>query len=154
MAREIKTDNFLEFYNKPGSREEHMNLCLLTYKNGGEIAAKQAVEVVNQFQDRLGFFLAMVSKPSKTPGFVDITFIPSQPVHEDFFHSQGVFRSTISSINIGINMVEQVSPEDAQAIFLAEMTGKNTMQFISDELQHSSVPEPAARWQNIMGKIS
>lgn len=43
MAREVKTNNFLEFDKRSGSREKHIGSCLLTYKNGGEIAAKEAV---------------------------------------------------------------------------------------------------------------
>ena len=98
------------------------------------MAEHLTVRAVNQLQKRLGFSLEIKITPSeKGYGHLDVTFIPSQPVNYGFFQGMGVFWSSIRTIDSGIRTAGNVSAEDAQAIFLAEMAGINTGELIRAE---------------------
>ena len=85
----------------------------------------------------------------------DITLTPSQPIHSDFFSGTGVFWSTEMSVFIGTRMVNEVSSQDARAIFMAQMAGINTMQIISGQTKGSRIDDTPSvvRWQTAMAEI-
>lgn len=131
-----------------------------TYEGSGlvdsneEAAAQITVATVNRLGAELGFTLEMESEPSKYKGYHQVTFTASKSVNPDFFGvGNGVFWSTLRSIEVGIRMIGRISLEEAEVIFRAEMVGVDTIQLISDATQRSALPDRQGQWQATIGEI-
>lgn len=129
FPEELRRTDFLQQDRRPKSLvyREHEDLT-----PDGVKTARKTVTAMNQIPE-LGFTLKVKIRRSEyaDSGYKLVTITPSQPVHPDFFASEGVFWSALRSIDTGLKM-GGVSQEDAKTIIKAQMRGINTMQIIID----------------------
>ena len=148
---ERKIRDFLDLKNEPVFGVNEGSELLNSMR---KTAAEMTVATVNKLEAELGFTLTIRLEPTKHKGYNQVIITSSKPVHPDFFHiGNGLFWSTLRSIDVGNKLVNVISPEESETIFRAEVAGINTIQLIGDGIQKFASSDRKTQWQGAMAEI-